>query len=726
MNKSILCVALAVLCSCSHSGDADFVNTSIGVTDNRGSNCVVGPRLPYGSISPSPQSENGNTDGYDPASPIRGFAQMHVSGTGWSSYGHFLVSPQTGLSVGEKAHDSPHSEDITKAYYYSTHLDKYGITAEIVPSHYCAMYRFTYPESDESYVVLDASQCIMDIAKFQPRGKFFANSAEVDKDGKVKMMLTYEGGWPSGAYNLFFVGEFDHKPVETGVWRGEEVIPGESDITSEGEETSHIGTFVRFNTSENEKVLLKLAVSFTSFEKAGEFLSAEMDGWDFERQVRLARNEWNKKLSSIRISCEDETERTLFYSALFRFYTLASERTADNARWKSDIQFWDDNYAYWDTFRSAYPLMMLIDEPAMRGNLNSMIDRFDHNGAVYDGFVAGFERYSEQGGNDVDHIIAESWLKGIKGVDWEKAYAIVRKNAEERRAGNQNDGSYRELGWIPNSVMSCSQSLEYSYNDYSASLLAKGLGHSEDAAKYLERSGGWTNLWNPSLESDGFRGFIDARNADGSFASIDPKYYGGSWVSPFYEAGSWTYSYYVPHDISRLIEMMGGPEEYVRRLSHAYENKLIEYTNEPAFLVTRTFSDAGRPDLCSYWTHEIMNNYYDMDGYPGNEDTGAMGSWYVFSAIGLFPNAGQDYYYFNAPKYTESVLDLGNGRKLTIRSDAAPGKVYIKSCKVGGKEWNSATITHTELVNAGLIEMELSDIPTDWAKTVLRSTTLKN
>ena len=715
MNRPVLFVALAVLCSCSRSGDADFINTSIGVTDNRGSNCVVGPRLPYGSIYPSPQTENGSMDGYDPASPIRGFAQMHVSGTGWSSYGHFLVSPQIGLSLGGDTHDSPHSEDVTKAFYYSTHLDRYDITAEIVPSHYCAMYRFTYPESEDSYVVLDASQCIMDIARDMPRGRFTANSAEVDADGKVRMMLTFEGGWPAGAYNLYLVGGFDHEPSESGVWRDGSVLPGETMVSGVDDNASHIGAYVRFNTSAGEKVQMKLAVSFTSFEKAGEFLSAEMSGWDFDRKVDLARDEWNKKLSSIRIACKDETERTLFYSALFRFYTLASERTADNARWESDAPFWDDSYAYWDTFRSAYPLMMLIDEPAMRDNLNSMIDRFEHNGAVYDGFIAGAERSSEQGGNDVDHIIAESYLKGIEGVDWEKAYAIVRKNAEERRDGNEGDGFYRELGWIPNCVMSCSQGLEYSYNDYSAYLMAKGLGHAGDAEKYLERSGKWINMWNPALESDGFHGFIDALNADGSFASIDPKQYGGSWVSPFYEAASWTYSYYVPHDINRLIELMGGPEEYVRRLSHAYENRLIEYTNEPAFLITRTFSDAGRPDFCSYWTHRIMDDSYDMDGYPGNEDTGAMGSWYVFSAIGLFPNAGQDYYYLNAPEFTESVLDLGRGRTLTIRADAAPGKVYIKSCKVGGVEWNKATITHKELIDAGLIEMELSSTPTGWA-----------
>lgn len=715
MRKTALLAALAILCSCSNNGDANYINTSIGVTDNRGSNCVIGPRLPYGSIYPSPQSENGSTDGYHPSSPVRGFAQMHVSGTGWSSYGHFLISPQIGLATGEEGHDSPHSEDITKAFYYSTHLDKYDITTEIVPSHYCAMYRFTYPESEESYVLLDASQCIMDIAKSQPRGEYIANSAEVDEDGKVKMMLTFAGGWPSEAYSLYLVGEFSQKPVEVGVWRGGSVVPGENKVTKLDKDASHIGSFVRFNTSENEKVLLKLAVSFTSFEKAEEFLSAEMSGWNFDRQVNLARNEWDQKLSSIRISSDDETERTLFYSALFRFYTLASERTADNARWDSEIPFWDDNYAYWDTFRSAFPLMMLIDGAAMRDNLNSMIDRFEHAGAVYDGFVAGYERHSEQGGNDVDHIIAESYLKGVEGVDWNKAYAIVRHNAEERREGYKNDGIYRELGWIPNCIMSCSQGLEYSYNDYSAYLMAKGLGYFDDAEKYLERSGRWINMWNQDLESDGFHGFIDAINDDGTFAAIDPKHYGGSWASPFYEAGSWTYSYYVPHDIKRLIELMGGSEEYVRRLSHAYENRLIEYTNEPAFLVTRTFSDAGRPDLCSYWTHEIMKNYYDMSGYPGNEDTGAMGSWYIFSAIGLFPNAGQDYYYLNAPKYTESVLDLGNGKTLTIRSDAAPGRVYIKSCKVGGKQWDKATITHAELINAGLIEMELSDTPTEWA-----------
>lgn len=701
----------------------DYVDTRIGVIDTRHSNCVIGPQLPYGSINPSPQTENGDMDGYHPDYPIRGFGQLHVSGTGWGSYGHFLVSPQTGL-VGVAEHDSPHSEDITCAYYYKTKLDRYGITAEIAPSYYSTMYRFTFPQSDEACLLFDASQSVVgDIAK-QMKRTILENSADIDPaTGKLRMMIKFKGGWPGAPYYLYLAGQFNKPAVEAGVWQGETIEPGRYSIAKEVVDSLHIGTYAKFNTGDNEQVLLKLAISFTSIEKAEAFLANEISDWNFDRVKEQGKQAWEEKLSVIDIETPSEEQKTIFYSAMYRFFTLARDRSLDNSRWESTQPFWDDNYAFWDTFRTAYPLLTLLDEPAMRDNILALIDRFKHNGCVYDGFIGGVDREGEQGGNDVDHVITDAYLKGVKGVDWNEAYKILKYNADERRIGHHGwkcDSNtfkkYKELGWIPEWTMSTSQTLEFAYNDYTTALMAKGLGYEEDYKKYAERSHKWINLWNPELESHGYKGFIDARREDGTFSNIGATRYGGSWNTPFYEASSWTYSYYVPHDFDTLIELMGGREKFVERLSYGFKKRLIEYTNEPGFLTTRAFTHAGRPDLSSYWVHDIMHKSFDLTGYPGNDDTGSMGSWYVFSSVGFFPNAGQDYYYLNAPLYSKSVLRLTEGKTLTITANATPENVYIKSCKLNGKEWNTAFIKHSDIASGGTIEMELSNVPTDWGK----------
>lgn len=385
--------------------------------------------------------------------------------------------------------------------------------------------------------------------------------------------------------------------------------------------------------------------------------------------------------------------------------------------WATGKPFWDDVYALWDTFRSAYPLMMLIDEQAMRDNILAMIDRFEHNGVVCDGFIASRERYREQGGNDVDNIIAEACLKEINGIDWNKAYQILKYNATHRRIGyhtlpakGNGFNRYKEWGWIPNGVMSTSQTLEFAYNDYCVASMAQKLGLEDDYEKYLKRSLQWIHLWNPGLESEGYKGFIDAREENGAFVFFEPKQYGGSWKSPFYEGSPWTYSYFVPHDIDKLIELMGGKERFAERLNTAHEKKLIDYTNEPSFLATRLFIHAGRHDLASYWVHNIMENEYDLTGYPQNDDTGAMASWYVFSAMGLFPNAGQDYYYLNAPLYRKSVIHLPNGKTLTIKADdVSEGKVYMSSFKLNGKPLDKPIIQHKDIENGGIIEINVTN-----------------
>lgn len=708
--KFFLLAAFAICISCSQKQDfADFADPFVGVRDG-GSNCVLGPMLPYGSINPSPHSAKGEEDGYKPGKPVRGFAQCHVSGTGWPTYGHFLVSPQTGLEPDPLKHESEVSNIDAKVYSLSMDLDRYGIKAEVTPAHYSAIYRFTYPESDESSLVFDASQAIAQDIMLNVKGQIKENEASIDpKTGEVRMMLLYLGGWPREPYRMFLVGNFNKKPAEYGCFNGSEILKGQDNISYDG--NGHIGTYAKFSTKKGEEVLFKAAISFTSYDKARELLDKEIKGWNYGKVLKAAKEAWNGKLSTIDIEACNQTDSTIFYSALFRAFTASHERSLDCWKWETDRPYWDDNYALWDTFRTIYPLYMLVDEDALRSNLLALRDRQEHEGAVYDTFVAGTKQTGEQGGNDIDNMIVDAYIKGLTGVDWEEMYAIVKHNADNRR-----NEEYREKGWRSRCGGCCSSALEYAYNDYDAAILAKGLGHEEDAAKYLERSRSWRNIWNPELEAEGFKGFVDPRDENGDFCFLVPNEFGGARRYPFYESDSWTYSYYVPHEMDTLVARMGGSETFVQRLQFALANEKINYTNEPAFLVTKAFSHAGRPDLSSYWTHEIMNKHYDLEGYPGNEDTGAMASWYVFGAIGIYPSVGQDLYYLTAPKLKKAVLTLAGGKKLTITANAAPQNVYIKSCRFNGEEWNSPFFSHSDIANGGTIEFELSDTATDWGR----------
>ena len=721
-NLTILSLIL-LLSGCSIKEKSSFrfvkyVDTKIGVIDNRSSNCVIGPKLPYGSINPSPQTIEGGMDGYNPHKPIRGFAQLQASGTGWGTYGHFLISPATGaLNVELDAHDSPHSEDITQAYYYKTKLERYGIKAEIAPSHYSAIYRFTFSKSEKSHLIFDASQAIPTDIEPKMKGKVLESSASIDVEKQlIRMKIRYLGGWAEVPYDLYLVGKYNKPAVEYGIWKGDSIFSNKLELSA-NDSLHHVGAFITFPTKDKEEVLLKVAISFNSYDKAEALLTQEIADWDFEKIKSKGAEKWDNKLSCIEIETDSDKEKTIFYSALYRFFTLASDRKLDSPDWATGKPYWDDLYAFWDTFRSAYPLMMIVDQQAFRDNIEAMINRFNHNGVVCDGFIAGHEKYEEQGGNNVDNIIAEACLKNIPGMNWKNAYQILKHNAEHRRIGYhtiamKGDGfnRYKEWGWIPNGVMSTSQTMEFAYNDYCVAMMAKKLGFQGDYEKYLRRSHQWIHLWNPNQESDGYKGFVDARDENGSFAFYDPKKYGGSWKRPFYEGSPWTYSYFVPHDIDTLIQLMGGKERFAERLNMAHKKKLIDYTNEPSFLATRLFIHADRHDLTSYWVHKVMKEGYDLTGYPQNDDTGAMTSWYVFSAMGLFPNAGQDYYYLNAPLYRKSVIHLNNGKILTIKANNVSEKnIYMSSFKLNGKLLDKPVIRHQDIANGGIIEINLTN-----------------
>lgn len=711
------------VCSQNSKQPVDYVDNFIGVRDQNTS-AVLGPQLPNAVINPSPHTAPGKVnydmDCYIMGQPIRGFGQLHVSGTGWGKYGQVFLSPQIGLAVGETEHDSPKEGEIATPFQYSTKLTRYGIKVDVSPSVHSAMYRFTFPKSDSAHLLLDVSHNIVDIASAMKRPdngfidgevKFTSNTGT-----EIKGYGTYKGGFSDGNYKVFFCMRLSNAPSKKGTWFNGTISEVKGAQASE-KINDRIGAYVQYNTSEGEAVYAKLAVSFLSIEQATAWLDKEIPDWNYDKVVQKVRAVWNEELSKIKVEGGSERDRRIFYTASYHASVMPRNKTADAIGFEKNESVWDDHLAVWDTWRTLYPLKVLTNPAMVSGTINSFLVRHKKNGKVKDAYVALNDMGAEQGGNNIDNIIADAYVKGVKGVNWKEAFALIKHQAEKERNGisyGRPDSSkmYKELGWIPAGKMSNSVTLEYAYNDFCAAQMAKTLGTSEEYKKYKERSTGWMNLWNADAESDGYKGFIVPKRLGGDFIPIDLKKNWGSWKDYFYEGSSWTYSYFVPHEFPKLVQLSGGKEAFAKKLQYAFENNLIDYGNEPAFLAVHAFHYADRSDLASYYVRRLLKERFTENGSGENDDSGAMSSWYLFSSMGFFPNAGQDIYYLTGAAFPAVTITMGNGKKLNIKAKGANEKnIYIQSCKINGKPWKKAWFTHKEIAAGGTIEFVMGEKP---------------
>jgi predicted alpha-1,2-mannosidase len=566
--------------------------------------------------------------------------------------------------------------------------------------------------------MLDISHNITDIATDMKLkvGNFlggtvtFANSSGTE----IKGYGEYQGGFSDGTYKVFFCMRLSKAPQSRGTFINGKTNQGKiSEVAIKVE--NRIGAYVHYNTKENEVVYLKVAVSMKSIEQASAWLDAEIPAWDYNKVRGNAKKAWEKELSKITEEGGTESGKQIFYSALYHTSIMPRNKTNDMVGFDKDEPVWDDQLAVWDKWRTLYPLKVLTNPDMVSGTINSFIARLKKNGKVRDAYVAGKDMNAEQGGNNIDNIIADAYIKKVKGINWDEAYKVVKFNADNERNGigkSDDDKLYKKLGWIPAGKMNCSVTLEYAYNDFCVAQMAKILGTKADYEKYLSRSKQWVNLWNPEAESDGYKGFVVPKNLNGDFIPINLKKNWGSWKDYFYEASSWTYSYFIPHQFEKLVDISGGKEVFAKKIQHGFENNLIDYGNEPAFLAVHAFHYADRSDLASFYIRRLMKEGFTLEGYPDNEDSGAMSSWYVFSSLGFFPNAGQDLYYLTGGSFPKATMILGNGKKLIITSKNASDKnIYIQSCKINGKTWNKFWFTHKEIENGGTIEFVMGEKP---------------
>lgn len=663
------------------------------------SNCVIGPQLPHGSVNPSPQTPNGHHDGYDPKESIRGFGQLHVSGTGWGRYGQIFISPQIGFNANEEGHDSPKSGEVATPYYYSVNLLRYGIKVEITPTHNCSLYRLTFPKSDNANILLDIAHNIPQHIVPIVKGKFIGGDVAYDKGtNTIKGWGEYKGGFGSEEpYKVFFVAKLDVKLKD--------VVITNNDSNA---------LYARLQLPDNITTInLNFGISMRSIENAQRFLNSEVGSLPFDKVKANAKIKWDKVLSTINVKGGSVAERRLFYTTLYHSFLMPRDRTGDNPNWESDMPHFDDHYCVWDTWRTKFPLMTLLNQSFVSKNINSFIDRFIHDGKCTPTYTSSLEWDWKQGGDDVDNIIADAFVKNVKGFDRTKAYELVKWDAF-----NARNKSYLKYGWQPEAGerMSCSNTMEFAYNDFCGAEVAKAMDDLKTADLLNERSGNWVKLFNPELESFGFKGFVSPRTESNEWKTIDPSNRYGSWVEYFYEGNSWVYSLFTPHQFGKLIDMCGGKDKMIERLSYGFDQNLIELDNEPGFLSPFIFSHCDRPDLTAKYVDKIRSYRFSLEkGYPENEDSGAMGSWYVFTTIGFFPNAGQDFYYLLPPVFPEIVLTMENGKIIKIKTiKSSPNAKYIESVTMNGKALDRSWIRHAEIANGAELIFKLTEKTNKW------------
>lgn len=669
---------------------------------------------------------------YD-AYKIRGFKQTHQPSPWINDYGTFSIMPVSGnlkYDSDERASWFSHKREIVQPHYYKVYLGDYDIWVELTPTERAASFRIAYPADKESYLVLDA----------------FNEGSYVKIIPGEKKIIGYSrnnsGGVPENFHN-YFVLEFDSEFEEASTWDKDGIT--KNIFEKEGE---HVGTAIKFKGLLKKTVNIKIASSFISYEQAELNLKREIGNKNFDEVKSIAKEVWNKELNRIKIEGGTEADGINFYTALYRLllfprkffeYNSANEvvhYSPYNGKVLPGYMFTDNGF--WDTFRAVFPFLTV-----MYGDLNSQIMQGLVNTYKESGWLPEWASPGHRDcmiGSNSASLIADSYLKGIRGYDIETLYEAILKNSENEgplsSIGRKGVKYYNSLGYIPYNVginENTARTLEYSYDDFTIYKLAKALNRPEEEInKFAKRAFNYKNVFDPSTN------FMRGKNEDGNWQS---PFVPEKWGDAFTEGSSWHYTWSVFHDPQGLIELMGGKENFTRKLDSVfttpptfdysyYGQQIHEITemviagmgqyahgNQPIQHGIYLYNYAGQPWKAQQKVREVMNVLYTPtpDGLCGDEDNGQTSAWFVFSAIGFYPVCpGTDQYVLGSPLFNKIILSLENGKKFVIDAKNNNSKnVYIKDAKLNEKKYSKNYITHGEIMNGGKLIFKMSDTPNE-------------
>ena len=724
-----LLLPVTLFASFSHAQFARLVDPFLGASG--GGNVFPGPVVPFGEIKPGPDmaapAGHDPNAGWNATDDIRGFSQTHVSGTGGGAkYGNILITPTTGAPAPLDS-TSPRTEERASAGLYSVTLARYNIGVEITAARRSAIYRFHYPKGAPANLLFDVSHYLISGAKQHEDQLLTASDVKILSPTEIAGSTSVTGGWNKqpNSYTVYFYARLSAPAASWGTWLNDQLTPGSK--SAHGESGSNSGAWFTFAAAGNHPVLIKIGISFVSMARARQNLAAEIPGFDFNAVHAAALAQWDRALGKVELKGETPEQAQIFYTALYHTMLMPTDRTGENPLWKSSEPYYDDYYAIWDIFRSSNPLLLLIAPERETQIVRALVDLYRHEGWLPDARSGNYNGRT-QGGSNAEFILTDAFVKGVKGVDWKTALAAEIHDAEISPADHFKEGrggldDWHNLGYvsIEGSDRPSSAAMEYAADDFEISLLAKGLGDTADYKKYLQRSANWKNLWDPDFTDGGFTGFIRSRHRDGTWLTPFTAMMSCSWNgNTFYEGNSWTYSTFVPQDVAGMIEKSGGPDTFVRRLDAFFDIPgRYDVGNEPGFLAPYLYIWAGRPDKTDSRIRQIIAASYHAgpSGLPGNDDSGAMSSWYAFGQLGIYPNAGQDVYLIGSPAYPLATLHLAAGKEFVIEArNLSVENIYVTAATLNGHPLDRAWLRHREIAAGGRLVLTMASAPGQWGR----------
>lgn len=726
-------------------GPVDLVNVMTGTQSKYSfstGNTYPAITLPYAMNCWVPQTGemgNGWVYTYD-AEKIMGLKQTHQPSPWINDYGNFSLMPVTGkpkLLEKDRASVFSHKSEVAKPYYYSVYLADYNVTAEVAPTERAASMRFTFPESDSSYVVIDAFD----------KGSYIKILPA--KNEIIGYSTRNSGGVPDNFKNHFII-KFDKPFLSASVWHEAKDVARLEKTLFEYKD-KHVGALIRFRTKKGEKINVTVASSFISAEQA-ELNLNEVGRKSLETITGEGRAVWNKALSKIEVQGGTIDQLRTFYSCLYRTLLFPRKLHEINKEGKTvhyspyngevrDGYLFTDN-GFWDTFRAAAPLINLID-PSMSAQIQEgLVNAYKESGWLPEWASPG-HRDCMIGSNSAS-IVADAYVKGIRTADIQTLYEAILKNTDAvgpvSSVGRKGAAEYNKYGYVPYDVKineNVARTLEYAYADFTIWQLARALGRpQEEIDKFAKRCQNYRNVFDPETK------LMRGRNKDGSFQSPFNPF---KWGDAFTEGNSWHYTWSVFHDVEGLIGLMGGHKPFVSMLDSvfnvppifddSYYGQTIHeiremqtmnmgnyaHGNQPIQHMIYLYSYAGEPWKTQYWLREVMNRLYSAspDGYCGDEDNGQTSAWYIFTALGFYPVCpGTDQYVIGAPLFKKAIIHLENGKQITINAPAnSVSHRYVRSLSSDGKPHSQVWIGHQELIQGATLDFEMVEAP-DKSKTV--------
>ena len=710
-----------------------YVNPFIGtgaIDGGLSGNNYPGATSPFGMIQLSPDTSEatnwGDASGYDyNRNTIFGFSHTGLSGTGASDLIDITLMP---TSSGRTSSAFTHDEEKARPGYYQVMLKDENINAELTTTQRNGIHRYQYPAGKDAEIILDMDHS----ADKGSWGRRIINSQiRILNDHAVEgyRIIT---GWAK-LRKIYFYMEFS-SPILTSTLRdGGRVHENTAVING----TNLHGCF-RFGQLNGKPLTCKVALSSVSMENARQNMEQEAPHWDFDRYVAAADADWEKQLGKIEVK-GTEVQKEIFYTALY--HTMIQPNTMSDVngeymaadyttRKVANNETHYTTFSLWDTFRASHPLYTLLEPERVTDFVKSMIRQYEYYGYLPIWQLWGQDNYCMIGNHSIP-VITDAILKGIPGIDMEKAYEAVY-NSSVTSHPNSPFEVWEKYGFMPENIQtqSVSITLEQAFDDWCVAQLAAKLNKDADYQRFHKRSEYYRNLFHPKTK------FFQSKNDKGEWIEpFDPYQYGGNGGHPFTEGNAWQYFWYVPHNIQALMELTGGTKAFEQKLdtffTSTYKSEQMNHNasgfvgqyahgNEPSHHVAYLYNFAGQPWKTQKYVSHILNTLYNntSSGYAGNDDCGQMSAWYVFSAMGFYPvNPADGRYIIGSPLLDECTLKLAGNKEFRIRTiRKSPEDIYIQSVTLNGKKHKDFFITHQDIMNGGTMVFKMGKKPSGWGK----------